>query len=65
MLGWIRRFVVYRLLGGRVLMALAVLSWIRGFLAGRRAARDASTERDAAAYQPSQGSSQIVHREPR
>jgi hypothetical protein len=65
MLGWIRRVVLYRLLGGRVLMALAVLSWIRGFLAGRRASRDARAERDAAAYQPSQGSSQIVQREPR
>jgi hypothetical protein len=64
MLGWLRRFVLYRVLGGRVLLALAVLTWIRGFLAGRRAARKDLSERKGT-YQPSQGESQIVQREPR
>lgn len=64
MFGWLWRFVLYRVLGGRVLMALAVLTWIRGFLAGRRAARDDKSVSNPA-YQPSQGSSQIVHRDPR
>ena len=64
MLGWIRRFVLYRLLGGRVLMLLAVLTWIRGYLAGRRASGDAGNRREMV-YQPSQGTSQTVQREPR
>jgi hypothetical protein len=64
MFGWLRRVVLYRLLGGRVLLALAVLAWVRGFIAGRRAPRDNPSE-PGGTYQPSQGSSQIVQREPR
>ena len=64
MFSWLRRFILYRLVGGRVLLALAVLAWVRGFLAGRRASRDKPSEPNGT-YQPSQGSSQIVQREPR
>jgi hypothetical protein len=55
MLGGIARFVVFRLLGGRALLLLALLGWVRGRLGRRR----------TSAYQPSQGESQIVQREPR
>ena len=64
MFGWLGRFILYRLVGGRVLLALAVLAWVRGFIAGRRAPRDNLSE-PRGSYQPSQGSSQIVQREPR
>jgi hypothetical protein len=36
MFGALWRFVVYRLLGGRVLLVLAVLAWLRGMFARRR-----------------------------
>jgi len=61
MLGSLVRLVLYRFLGARVVLALAVFGWLRRFLGGRRAA---AVRRDSA-YQPSQGSSQIVHRDPR
>jgi hypothetical protein len=37
MLRWIARFVLFRVLGGRALAALAVFGFIRRMLAGRRA----------------------------
>jgi hypothetical protein len=36
MFGALWRFVVYRLLGGRVLLVLTVLAWLRGVFARRR-----------------------------
>ena len=59
MLGAIRNLIVYRLIGGRLMLGLAVLGLARRILGGRRQATTPS------AYQPSQGESQIVHREPR
>lgn len=57
MLGSLWRLVLYRFLGGRIMLALALLGLARRLLGGRR--------EPAETYQPSQGSSQIVHREPR
>ena len=37
MLRWIARFLLFRVLGGRALAALAVFGFIRRMLAGRRA----------------------------
>jgi hypothetical protein len=37
MLRWIARFVLFRVLGGRALAALAIAGFIRRLLAGRRA----------------------------
>jgi hypothetical protein len=37
MLRWIARFLLFRVLGGRALAALAVVGFIRRLLAGRRA----------------------------
>ena len=37
MLRWIARFVLFRVLGGRALAALAVFGFVRRMLAGRRA----------------------------
>jgi hypothetical protein len=37
MLRWIARFLLFRVLGGRALAALAVVGFIRRMLAGRRA----------------------------
>jgi hypothetical protein len=59
MLAAIRNLILYRFLGGRVMLAVALLGLVRRLL-GRRRRPDG-----ASAYQPSQGSSQIVHREPR
>jgi hypothetical protein len=38
MLRWIAKFLLFRVLGGRALAALAVFGFIRRMLAGRRAA---------------------------
>jgi hypothetical protein len=82
MLSGLWRLLLYRLLGARVMLGLAILDWLRRLLGGRREegrrrsgvagrrssaadSRSAGAGRDSAAYQPSQGSSQIVHREPR
>ena len=87
MLGAIWRLLLYRVLGGRLLLGLSILGWIRRQLRGRRdqrLARARYAEDRAAAerpidgrpsdglpatpgsgYQPSQGSSQTVHRDPR
>jgi len=37
MLRWIARFLLFRVLGGRALAALAVFGFVRRMLAGRRA----------------------------
>ena len=57
MLGALVRLVLYRFLGARIMLALAVFGWIRRVLGGR--------SRSKRGYQPSQGESQIVQREPR
>jgi hypothetical protein len=83
-LGAIWRLLLYRVLGGRLLLGLTILGWIRRQLRGRRDQRlargryagaverpadgrpvDALPAAPGSAYQPSQGSSQIVHRDPR
>jgi hypothetical protein len=53
--------ILYRLVGGRIMLGLAVLRLARRLLGARRA----STSAPPSAYQPSQGSSQTVQREPR
>ena len=69
MFRFLREIVLYRILGGRVMLALTVGSWLLGKLRGRRSTAPSSYPRRRAAreetYQPSQGSSQIVHRDPR
>jgi hypothetical protein len=57
----IRNLVFYRLVGGRIVLGLAVLDLARRILGARRR----STSSRGSVYQPSQGSSQIVHRDPR
>jgi hypothetical protein len=55
-LGAIWRLLLYRVLGGRLLLGLTVLGWVRRLLMSRRSSRPGS------AYQPSQGESQTVQR---
>lgn len=57
MLGALVRLALYRFLGARIMLALAVFGWLRRVLGGR--------SRSKTGYQPSQGESQIVQREPR
>lgn len=57
MIGWLGRFIVYRVFGSRLLLALAIARFARDWLAKRI--------RPRGVYQPSQGTSQIEHREPR
>lgn len=59
MLGAIRELIVYRLIGGRLMLALTVLGLARRFLGRRRGPIGGP------AYQPSQGESQTAQREPR
>jgi hypothetical protein len=61
MFGAIRNLLLYRLLGGRIMLAVALLGFVRRLLGGRRK----PTSSQQTVYQPSQGSSQIVQREPR
>ena len=61
MFGAIKNLLLYRVLGGRIMLALTLLGLARRLLGGRRAAGGRRTS----AYQPSQGSSQIVQRDPR
>ena len=61
MFGAIRNLLLYRLLGGRIMLAVALLGFVRRLLGGRRKAPSSRPS----VYQPSQGSSQIVQREPR
>ena len=67
MFGAIKNLLLYRVLGGRVMLALALLGFVRRLLGGRRrdVASPSATGRRASVYQPSQGSSQMVHRDPR
>jgi hypothetical protein len=60
MLKALRNLILYRFLGGRLMLGLALLGLARRLIGGRRA----SGTRDSA-YQPSQGSSQIAQRDPR
>jgi len=61
MLKAIRNLILYRLIGGRIMLGLALLGLARRILGARRT----STNTRSSAYQPSQGTSQIVQREPR
>ena len=63
MLGSLVRLVLYRFMGARILLALTLFGWLRRLIGGRRDA--AAVQRRRSAYQPSQGESQTVHREPR
>ncbi len=67
MFGAIKNLLLYRFLGGRIMLALALLGFVRRLLGGRRkgGGPSSSTAGRASAYQPSQGSSQIVQRDPR
>jgi hypothetical protein len=69
MIRFLREIVLYRLLGGRLMLAFTIVSWLLGKLRGRRGSAPSSypTRRGARAmgYQPSQGESQIVQRDPR
>jgi hypothetical protein len=57
----IRNLILYRLIGGRIMLGLALLGLARRILGGRRT----SPSERSSAYQPSQGTSQTVQREPR
>ena len=68
MLSGLVRLVLFRFLGARVMLALAVFGWLRRFLGGKRdesAVRGRTSARARSDYQPSQGTSQTVHRDPR
>jgi hypothetical protein len=82
MLGALVRLLLYRFLGARIMLALAVFGWLRRVLGGRRDAGGSRSRvsrsqmsrsqvsgsrvsRSGSDYQPSQGESQIVQREPR
>ena len=65
MFGWIRNLILYRFLGGRLMLAFALLGIVRRLLGGRRPVDERSAERRGTTYQPSQGSSQMVQRDPR
>jgi hypothetical protein len=67
MLGALVRLFLYRFLGARIMIALAVFGWLRRVLGGRRdpAGSSLGVRSSGSAYQPSQGESQIVQREPR
>jgi len=61
MLKAITNLILYRFVGGRIMLGLALLGLARRIIGARRS----STSEPASTYQPSQGESQIVHREPR
>lgn len=67
MLGALVRLFLYRFLGARIMIALALFGWLRRVLGGRRdpGGRSLAVRRSRSAYQPSQGESQMVQREPR
>jgi hypothetical protein len=62
MLGALAKLLLYRFLGARIMLALALLGWLRRVLGGRRRL---GVRRSRSAYQPSQGESQTVQRVPR
>jgi hypothetical protein len=57
MFRWLGRFIVYRVFGSRLLLVLTILRFVQD--------RITRKTRPRGAYQPSQGASQIEHREPR
>ena len=61
MFGAIKNLLLYRVLGGRIMLALTLLGFVRRLLGSRRA----TSARKTPVYQPSQGSSQTVQRDPR
>ena len=61
MFGAIKNLLLYRVLGGRIMLALTLLGFARRLLGGRRPRPGGRTS----VYQPSQGSSQKVQRDPR
>lgn len=72
MFGALLRFIGLRLLGGRIMLGLAIFGLIRRLFSkgrdrqqDRRQARELAGQRRRSGYQPSQGESQIVQREPR
>ena len=67
MIGAIAKFLLYRVLGARIMLALGLLGFVRKLLGGRRRdqAPPSSTGPKTSVYQPSQGTSQIEHRDPR
>ena len=67
MLGALVRLLLYRFLGARIMLALAIFGWIRRVLGGRRDSGQnrLGASRSGSAYQPSQGESQTVQRDPR
>lgn len=67
MFGAIGRFLLFRVLGARVMIALTLLGIVRRLLGGRRkdVAPPSPTRRETSDYQPSQGSSQMAQRDPR
>ena len=60
----IRNLVLYRIVGGRIMLAVALLGFARRLLGGRRKNAPPVYD-DPSVYQPSQGTSQTVHRDPR
>ena len=62
MLGALVRLLLYRFLGARLMLVLALFGWLRRVLGGRR---PSGGRRSESAYQPSQGESQTVQRVPR
>ncbi len=64
MLGALWRLLAYRFLGARILLALTVFGWLRRLVGGRRGSSSRAA-RPGSTYQPSQGESQIVQRDPR
>jgi hypothetical protein len=70
MLGALRRLLLYRLLGARIMLGLTILGWLRNAIVRWQASRrriavsEGAAGRDSA-YQPSQGASQTVQRVPR
>jgi hypothetical protein len=61
MLKTLASLIAYRFIGGRIMLGLALLDLARRLLGRRRS----STTGTASTYQPSQGESQIVQRDPR
>ena len=61
MLKVLRNLILYRFIGGRIMLGLALLGLARRLLGRRRS----STTGRSSDYQPSQGTSQTVQRDPR
>ena len=66
MIGAIAKFLLYRVLGARIMLALGLLGFVRKLLGGRKRNQTPPTATGrSSVYQPSQGTSQIEHRDPR